>query len=462
VGKQLPSIVVAMLVTAVVGCASPSSHEIAQSVRQILSGKPIANVPSPVWNDVRRFYEPSSGAPVWVNHRGATKNAIHALDVLRSAPSHGLQSNDYRVDDLRQSAEAIRKMYARAPERTRQIGELEVGLTAALLTLARDVALGRAELLRTPSWKPLRPAPDFVATLRAARAGRLSAWLDSVRPKHREYAALQKALGELRAERETTPGEPEIDARIRVVELNLNRWRLLPDDLGERHFIVNIPQFHLFAREAGKNVLDMRVVVGRPGDNTPIFSDDMESVVFSPYWNIPERIAQNETAPAVMRDSDYLDRQNIEVLRASSRGLEPIGADEVDWEDPSALKKVVLRQQPGPGNALGSVKFLFPNSYDVYMHDTPAGRLFARPSRAFSHGCVRVAEPEALARYLLRDQPEWDDGRISQAMASGTERHVRLTRKIPVHIVYFTAWVDDHGRLQFSPDVYKYDRLALQ
>ena len=205
----------------------------------------------------------------------------------------------------------------------------------------------------------------------------------------------------------------------------------------------------------------MRVVVGRPGDHTPIFSDEMESVVFSPYWNIPERIAQTETAPAVMRDNDYLDRQNIEVLRASGRGLERIDADEVDWEDPSALKKVVLRQQPGPGNALGSVKFLFPNAFNVYLHDTPADRLFARQSRAFSHGCVRVAEPEALARYVLRDQPEWDATRISQAMASGTERHVKLSGKIPVHLVYFTAWVDDHGRLQFVPDIYRYDRPAL-
>ncbi len=415
---------------------------------------------APVWKDVRKFYESSSGAPVWVNHRGATKQGIKAFDVLRSAPSHGLKASDYRVDDLQQASEAIRTMPPPDADRARLIGELDVGLTAALLTLARDVALGRADR-NTPGWTPLRPAPDFVATLQAARAGELASWLDAVRPAHPEYVALQQALTELRARRETTPGSPEIDAQIRVVELNLNRWRLLPDDLGERHFLVNIPQFRLVAREAGKNVLDMRVVVGRPGDNTPIFSDDMESVVFSPYWNIPERIALNETAPAVLRDSDYLDRQNIEVLRASGRKLERIDADEVDWEDPAALKKVVLRQQPGPGNALGSVKFLFPNSYDVYMHDTPADRLFARSSRAFSHGCIRLAEPEALAQYVLRDQPEWDTGRISQAMASGTEHHVRLTRKIPVHIVYFTAWVDDQGQLQLSPDVYKYDRTAF-
>jgi murein L,D-transpeptidase YcbB/YkuD len=273
---------------------------------------------------------------------------------------------------------------------------------------------------------------------------------------------LQKALAELRREREATPGAPAIDDRIQRVELNLNRWRLLPDALGERHFFINIPQFELVARESGKDVLAMRVVVGRPGDNTPIFSDEMESIVFSPYWNIPERIAQNETAPAVLRDVEYLSKQNIEVLRASSRGLERIEADEVDWENPEALRKVVLRQQPGPGNALGGVKFLFPNPFDVYVHDTPANRLFARPSRAFSHGCIRVEKPETLAGYVLRDQPEWDAQRISLAMGLGTERHVKLIRKIPVHIVYFTAWVDDSGHLQFAPDIYKYDHLSRQ
>jgi murein L,D-transpeptidase YcbB/YkuD len=415
-----------------------------------------------VWTDVRKFYAHTSGAPVWVNNRGATKIAMQAINVVRSATQHGLRADSYRFDDLQRAAETIRKMYARAPDRTRQIGELEVGLTAALLSLARDVALGRADLVETPGWKPARRAPNFVDSLHKAREGRLTAWLDTIRPPHPGYVALQKALAKLRTEREATQGPSPIDDRIRLVERNLNRWRFLPDDLGERHFLINIPQFQLVAREAGKQVLEMRVVVGRPADKTPIFSDEMESVVFSPYWNIPERIAQSETAPAVLRDSEYLARQNIEVLRASSNGLEPIEAEDVDWENPEALRRVVLRQQPGPGNALGSVKFLFPNPFDVYVHDTPADRLFTRPSRAFSHGCIRVEQPETLARYVLRDQPEWDAQRISIAMGLGSERHVKLNRKIPVHIVYFTAWVDEQGHLQFAPDVYKYDQPVRQ
>ena len=364
---------------------------------------------------------------MWVNHRGLTKSARQAIDILRSAPTHGLRTEDYHTVDLERSAETLRKQYANAPERTRRLGELEIALTVALLGIGRDVALGSADHLKTPQWKAARTPPALVETLQRARQSRMTSWLETLGPRHPEYVALQRALATLRAEREKMAGaSSDLDGRIRIVELNLNRWRLLPDDLGDRHFIVNIPQFHLSAREAGKAALDMRVVVWRPGDNTPIFSDEMESVVFSPYWNIPERIAQTETAPAVLRDSAYLSRQNIEALRASGRRLEPIDAGAVDWEDPPELKKVVLRQQPGPGNALGSVKFLFPNSFDVYIHDTPADRLFARQSRAFSHGCIRVAEPEALARYVLRDQTEWDADRIALAMGAGTERHVKL------------------------------------
>jgi murein L,D-transpeptidase YcbB/YkuD len=416
-----------------------------------------------VWADVREFYSRRPEAPAWIDRRGATKNAMQAIDVLRSAPRHGLRTGNYRADELDKTAEAIRNLPARAPERVQQLAAFDVALTTSLLTLGRDVALGRDDLPAVPGWKSMRTAPDFAGSLEDARQGKLAAWLDGIRPQHAEYAALQTALAGLRAERDAKkepakPGAASIDERIRLVELNLNRWRLLPDNLGERHFFINIPQFQWVAREAGKPVLDLRVVVGRPGDNTPVFSDEMESVVFSPYWNIPERIAQNETAPAVLRDGDYLSKQNIEVLRTSSRGLERIEADEVDWENPEALKRVVLRQQPGPGNALGSVKFLFPNPFDVYVHDTPAARLFAKPSRAFSHGCVRVENPATLARYVLRDQPDWDADRISVAMDAGTERHVRLSRKIPVHIVYFTAWVNEQGQLEFPPDIYKYDR----
>jgi len=249
-----------------------------------------------------------------------------------------------------------------------------------------------------------------------------------------------------------------LDTRIRQVALNLQRWRWMPDDLGDRHFMVNIPYYHLMAREQGKPVMDIRVVVGKVGNNTPIFSDEMETVVFSPYWNIPDSIAQGETLPAIARDPNYLAKQNIEIMRVS--GGERVTATDVEWDNPEALKGYAFRQRPGAGNALGHVKFLFPNSHNVYLHDTPADNLFGKPTRAFSHGCVRVEEPEQLAKYVLREYPEWDEASIGSAMHAGVEKHVKLKEKVPVHIVYFTAWVDENGGLHFQPDIYGYDSSA--
>jgi murein L,D-transpeptidase YcbB/YkuD len=246
-----------------------------------------------------------------------------------------------------------------------------------------------------------------------------------------------------------------IDRRIEQIELNLERWRWMPDDFGEHHFMVNVPYFHLLARKDNKTVMDIRVVVGKPGNETPLFSDEMESVVFSPYWNIPDSIAQNETAPAMARDPAYLAKQNIEILRTSGGGT--VSASEVNWDDPNALRGLAFRQRPGSRNALGNVKFLFPNEHNVYLHDTPADSLFGRPTRAFSHGCMRVEEPEKLAAYVLQGYPEWTPETMNAAMHSGVEKHVKLKEKIPVHVVYFTAWVDEKDGLHFQPDIYGYD-----
>ena len=243
-------------------------------------------------------------------------------------------------------------------------------------------------------------------------------------------------------------------ARIAQVSVNLERWRWLPDDLGPRHLMVNVPHFHLIAREQGTPVMDIRVVVGKRGDETPLFSDEMTQVVFSPYWNIPETIALEETAPAIAQDPGYLARNNMEIINAAGA---VVPASAVPWDDEEALRALSFRQRPGATNALGYVKFLFPNKHNVYLHDTPADALFKRIGRAFSHGCVRVEEPETLAQYVLRDQPEWTPDRISAAMRAGEERHVKLTHAIPVHIVYMTAWVDANGGLHFQNDVYGYD-----
>jgi murein L,D-transpeptidase YcbB/YkuD len=241
------------------------------------------------------------------------------------------------------------------------------------------------------------------------------------------------------------------------IALNLERWRWMPDDLGSRYLIVNIPSFHLEAHEGNQTVLEMKVVVGKPDHRTPIFSEMMTTTVFSPYWNVPDSIVEGETAPAAARDPGFLKRNDIEILRLSKSGAKVVDPATVNWDDPEELKALAFRQKPGAKNALGHVKFLFPNQFDVYLHDTPADALFARQGRAFSHGCVRVEQPEALARWVLKGMPEWTAEKIVEAMHAGDEQHVKLNQQIPVHIVYFTAWADDEGMVSVVPDVYGYD-----
>ena len=253
-----------------------------------------------------------------------------------------------------------------------------------------------------------------------------------------------------------------LDVRIRQVEINLDRWRWLPDDLGERHFRVNIPYFHLEAYERGQLALDIRAVVGKKGNETPIFSDEMTHVVMSPYWNIPPTIATDETLPAAAKDPAFLERQNIEIVRVAGNVADPVDPESIDWEDAATLEGLRFRQRPGAGNALGLVKFLFPNNHDVYVHDTPADALFSRLGRAFSHGCVRVEEPLTLAEYVLDGDARWTTGAINAAMHAGTETHVRLKTPIPIHIVYFTAWVDAAGGVHFRDDVYGYDAKQME
>jgi murein L,D-transpeptidase YcbB/YkuD len=183
----------------------------------------------------------------------------------------------------------------------------------------------------------------------------------------------------------------------------------------------------------------MNVVVGKEGHNTMMFSGDLNQIVFSPYWNVPPSIVRNEILPAMANNPDYLANQNME---------------EIGTED--GLPKI--RQLPGGKNSLGRVKFLFPNSFNIYFHDTPAKALFEKDKRAYSHGCIRLAEPEKMANYLLRNNPEWTPEKINSAINSGNEQFVKLKKPVPVIITYYTAWVDENGQLNFRDDIYTHDQ----
>lgn len=250
-----------------------------------------------------------------------------------------------------------------------------------------------------------------------------------------------------------------VEMRIAQIALNLERWRQDVEKLGERYILVNIPAFSLNVVTHDHTALSMRVIVGKPDQRTPIFHATMTYLVLNPYWEVPPNIARREILPAIYKDPTYLEKHNMQVMEGWGSEAQVIEAAAIDWSEtaPTTLQ-YRFRQGPGKQNALGRVKFKFPNLFNVYLHDTSTPSLFAKPRRAFSHGCIRVEKPIELATYLLQDQPVWSRKRILAAIAQGAERRVNLLTPIPVHIVYRTAWVDAAGAVQFRPDLYGYDK----
>ncbi|HET7216660.1 MAG TPA: L,D-transpeptidase family protein, partial [Vicinamibacterales bacterium] len=382
------------------------------------------------------------------------------LDAVAGAAADGLDPSIYGLDTLARRHEEARKGILRARGFDRaDAGAIDVRLTYTYLQFASDLADGISDLASTdPSWQ-MRP-PRFAARAHLSKAledGDIGAALESLKPKNPEYLALRTLLAKYRgANADDGNARAKLDDksdadRIRQIELNLERWRWAPRARGERHIIVNIPAYRLDVWNGDKIDLTMRVVVGKKDTPTPIFNGEMTYLVFSPYWNVPPDIATGETLPAVMRDPDFLARTNMEILDAAGKVVDP---ESVDLDRPDAYR---FRQRPGAENSLGLVKFMFPNAHNVYLHDTPADSLFARKTRSFSHGCVRLEQPQALAEYVLRDQPEWTREKIEGAMHAGDERTVRLRTPMPVYLGYWTVDVAPDGAVTFVPDVYGID-----
>jgi murein L,D-transpeptidase YcbB/YkuD len=252
-----------------------------------------------------------------------------------------------------------------------------------------------------------------------------------------------------------------VEERLRQIEVNMERWRWLPRSLGDRFIRVNIADFKMELTEAGQRVIDMRVMVGKDYRRTPVFSDIMTYLVINPHWNIPRDLALEDKIPRIRDDPDYLAEHKIRVLSGWGSDAVELDPSTVDWVGITATNfSMRLRQDPGPTNALGRIKFMFPNRFNVYLHDTPSKDLFEHPVRAFSSGCIRLEEPIDLAEYLLRGYPEWTRPAIIAAIETGEEKTLRLLEPIPVHILYCTAWVGDGGEVHFRRDIYGRDKAV--
>jgi len=379
-----------------------------------------------VWRDAQRFYRQNGDRLVWSDGTHAGRQFEALLRALHAADREGLDPAVYGVAEL---DAAPRRGLARD-----DAVRFDLRATYAYLRYAWDLTRGTTDP-QAPSTREGSTARsgqarevDLPVALRSALGdGSIERSLSDLAPSSPEYHGLEHQLALARGRGDA--------AAVDQIAANLDRWRRLPHNLGPRYLLVNIPAFRLDAIENGRTVLDMKVVTGKRSSPTPVLADEMTTIVFSPYWNIPEDIVQKEILPKAQTDPDYLDKHHIEADGESGR----------------------YRQRPGRGNSLGGVKFVFPNHFNVYLHDTPSQALFDRVERDFSHGCVRVDDPETLAEYVLRDQPEWTPERIASAMRSGVEHAVKLKEPLPIYLAYFTAW-DENGALKTVPDVYGLDR----
>lgn len=244
---------------------------------------------------------------------------------------------------------------------------------------------------------------------------------------------------------------------VRQIEINMERWRWLPRNLGERHIFVNIANFEMEVVEFDSAVIQMPVVVGKYYRKTPIFSGLMTHLVMNPFWKVPSTIASEDIFPKVKKDRNFLYQRNIKIVK-NWNDDEEVDPEMIDWESvrPDSFP-YLFRQDPGNDNALGRIKFMFPNKFDVYLHDTPSKDLFKRNVRAYSSGCIRIQRPEELAAYLLQGETGWNQLVITDTLASGIKTEVKLPSPVPVHLFYSTAWMGADGVLNFRRDIYDRD-----
>jgi murein L,D-transpeptidase YcbB/YkuD len=248
------------------------------------------------------------------------------------------------------------------------------------------------------------------------------------------------------------------EERLHQIKVNMERWAKLSHQLGERYILINVPDYRLDLIENGQSILNMNSIVGKPARPTPEIFSTITRVVLNPYWNVPEIIANQDIVPKILKNPHYLDEMHIRIFDRQVDDAYEITPEEIDWQSArDSGFPYHFRQDPGPENALGLIKFEFQNSSDIYMHDTPARNLFDQPRRAFSSGCIRLERPYDLAFYLMRNDPDWSEDKLESYLNSGITKYLKVTNPTRVIITYMTSWVDEYGNVQFRDDVYGWD-----
>jgi murein L,D-transpeptidase YcbB/YkuD len=373
---------------------------------------------------VQAFYEQRGFAPLWIGHDEPLARAKDAITYLRGVGAEGLDREDYPTPSFSEN-------------RPEQLAAEELKLTTSILTFARHASTGRVAFSRVSGsvyFEQKFDAAEALATI--AAADNVVAALDAFNPQHTAYKALKAELAAALKNADTRRD------RIDTIIANMERWRWMPHELGPAYVMVNVPDYTLKVVQNGTTVWTTRIVVGKPGEYaTPLITETMKSITVNPTWNVPPSIIRNEYLPALARDPAALTRAGLQMGRNKDGSIR-------------------IFQPPGERNALGRIRFNFPNRFLVFQHDTPQKHLFAQSARAYSHGCMRVQNPDKYAEVLLSiSQPEenFTAKRISRMYGSG-ERSIRFKTPIPVYITYQTAFVDDAGHLQMRPDIYRLDK----
>jgi murein L,D-transpeptidase YcbB/YkuD len=379
---------------------------------------------------VEAFYQKRNLAPLWLDKGVENARAESVIARLKAADTDGLEPSEYKPPNF-------------AGAGSDALAEAELKLTHTVLTYARHLQAGRFPYSRVsrnielPQAAP-EPADILSSVADAADAGKA---LDAFSPQQEPYRKLKAMLAELRSK----PGAAKSEGarQIEAIVANMERWRWYPRDLGNAHVLVNLPDFTLKVMHNGAQAWTTPIVIGKPGMPTPLLNETMKYITVNPTWHVPQSIVQNEYLPALAQDPTVLERMG---LRVSYDG-----------------GQVQITQPPGEGNALGRIRFNFPNRFSVYHHDTPDKQLFGQEFRAYSHGCMRVQDPAKYAEVLLniaRPREHWTAERI-KSMFGSAEQDIQLPTQIWVHLTYQTAFADNAGKLQMRRDLYNLDSRTL-
>ena len=388
------------------------------------------------------YYGSTAATLLWVDGAGLSAKAQGVLAEFAAADDWGLGAKAFELGDLSKVPPA----------------DAEIKLSLALLNYARHARGGRItdparQLSSYLDRQPQLLAPQAVIA-HAATAADVRQYLRALHPKHPQFEKLRERYA---AARSAGAGQAAEAAQLRA---NMEMWRWIPEDMGKLHIWVNLPEYKIRVMKDGAVLHEERVISGLKDKQTPVFSDEMETVVFKPYWGIPESIKIKDIYPSLARGGAMAKRYNIKVAY-NGKIIDPAT---IDWST-ADIRKFEVYQPSGEGNMMGVLKFLFPNKHQTYMHDTPDKKLFDAAERTFSHGCMRVKHPVKLAEVVLAEDQGWDPGKVQDLTLTGPENNqVQLTSKIPVHITYFTAWVGEDGTLSRFKDMYGHEqrvRLAL-